>query len=267
MKKLSKILLLSIAAYIPFISGCTLLSKLINKDASSENSSGSSSSEGSTSSNSSSSSSSGSSSSSSCSDSSSTSSSSGPSGPTKVTVPAHTLSDSNPPINVNSKGQQVNEQTWESFRNASDSKFANNYNFTYKAYSGGNLTLEAFTKNGYYIQSSGGRLYYERKSGSKFYEYISTNDGYLREETTLDLQSKYVYVIQHEIYVHMFDFENYEYDSDDGCYRYIDYGFGCGVKFQGGYLTYLYYAMGANYFEINLSFETTIDIPKSYYYE
>lgn len=187
--------------------------------------------------------------------------------PKKITVAAHTLKDSNPPINVNALGQKVNETTWESFRNASSSKFNGNYNYTYNAYAGGFQTIEAFTKNGYYMQSIGGKLYYERKNGSTFYAYSSTNEGYLRSETTLDIQSKYTYRIQQEIYVHMFDFSNYEYDSFDGCYRYYAQGFTAAAKFQGGYLTYLYYIMGMNFFEIKASFETTIDIPASYYYE
>ena len=200
--------------------------------------------------------------------SSSASSSSTSSGPKKVTVPAHTLKDSNPPIDVNKKGEIVDKTTWDSFRNAPDSKFAGNYNFTYSAYSGGYQTLKKFTKNGYYMSSISGELIYERKSGSKFYQYIDVSDGWLREETTLDIQNEYVSVIQHEIYVHMFDFENYEYwEDDNGTYRYITTAFGCGVRFQGGYITYMFYALGMNIFELKASFETEIDIPKSYYYE
>ena len=44
-------------------------------------------------------------------------------GPTKVTVPAHTLSDSNPPITIDGVGERVSKTTWESFRNAPNSKF------------------------------------------------------------------------------------------------------------------------------------------------
>ena len=186
----------------------------------------------------------------------------------KVTVPAHTLSDSNPPIDVSAKGQQVNETTWNSFRNASDSKFVGNYNYTYSAWSGGNHTLEEFTKNGYHMKSNAGELYYERKSGSTFYTYIKqSNYTYLREEATLDIQSKYTSRITSEIYVHMFDYSNYEYDSDEGSYYYRTTSFGCTVKFQGGYLTYLQYALGTNIFEIKATFETTINIPESYYYK
>ena len=188
-------------------------------------------------------------------------------GPTKVTVPAHTLSDSNPPINVNSKGQTVSESTWNSFRNASMSAFNNNYNYTYYSVSGGYRTIEKFTKNGYYVQSYSGELYYERKSGSTFYEYIAQSDGYLRQETTLDLQYKYTYRIHHEIYLHMFEYSDYEYDSYDGCYWYSTSAFASVVKFQNGYLTYLHYGLSGNIFDIELSFETTIDIPTSYYYQ
>lgn len=195
------------------------------------------------------------------------SSTSSSSGPTKVVVKAHTLKDNNPPIDVSAKGQTVSEETWESFRNAPDSKFNGNYNYTYQSYSGGVETIEAFTKNGYYIKSSAGKLYYERKSGSTFYNYISTKEGYLRQETTLDLPSKYIYRIQQEIYVHMFDFSNYEYDDYDGSYAYITTGFGSTVMFQGGYLTYLYYSVGMSFFKIEATFETTIDIPESYYYK
>lgn len=186
--------------------------------------------------------------------------------PKKTIVKAHTLKDTNFPSGVFSQGQVVTEDTWESFRNASSSKFNNNYNFTYTAFSGGYLISEKFTKNGYYLSSSAGTLYYERKSGSTFYNYVSTSEGYLRQETTLDIQSKYTSRIQNEIYTHMFDFENYEYDSYDGTYRYYGSGFTAAARFQGGYLTYLYYILGMNLFEIKASFETTIDIPESYYY-
>lgn len=195
------------------------------------------------------------------------SSSSSSSGPKKVTVPAHTLRDNNPPIDVNSTGEIIDKNTWDSFRNAPASKFNGNYNYTYRAYSGGVETIEAFTKNGYYVKSSAGKLYYERKSGSTFYIYISKSDGYLRQETTLDLQDKYTYRIQQEIYVHMFDFENYEYNEYDGCYTYRTTSFGASVRFQDGYLTYMFYSLGMVFFEIKATFETTIDIPTSYYYE
>ena len=190
-----------------------------------------------------------------------------PSGPTKVAVAAHTLRDTNPPININLKGEIVSEDTWNSFRYAPESKFNGNYNYTYRAYSGGVETIEAFTKNGYYTRSSAGELYHERKSGNTFYQYISTKEGYLRQETTLDLQSKYTYRIKQEIYTHMFDFKDYEYYEDEGTYYYRTFDFGCSARFQGGYLTYLQYAIGMNFFEIKATFETTIDIPASYYYK
>lgn len=187
--------------------------------------------------------------------------------PQKVTVPAHTLKDSNPPIDVTKKGEQITEATWESFRNAPDSKFKGNYNYTYFSYAGGYQTIEGFTKNGYMLQSNYTKQYYERKSGNTFYSYIDTSEGYLRSETTLDIESKYIYRIQHEIYVHMFDFSNYEYDDYDGSYIYNTSSFGTYVIFRGGYLTDLSYTLGTNVYQIKLSFETTIDIPKSYYYK
>ena len=186
-----------------------------------------------------------------------------PSGPTKHTVDAHTLSDSNPPINVNSKGQQVSEDTWNSFRYGGTSKYSGHYNYTYVSNSG----TEKFTKNGYYVESVSGKLYYERKSGSTFYIYMSTSEGWLREETTLDLQSKYTYRINQEVYVHMFDYSDYTFNSSDGKYRYSSSAFSSIIMFQGGYLTYLYYSVSGYTFEIKLSFQTTISIPKSYYYE
>ena len=195
------------------------------------------------------------------------STSSSQSGPQKVAVAAHKLADTDSPIDPESMGQVVTESTWNSFRNASSSKFNGNYNYTYTAYSGGSYTVEKFTKNGYYMMSSSGRLYYERKSGNTFYNYISVSDGYLRQETTLNIQEKYTYRIQHEISIHMFDFENYEYNDYDGTYSYLTTGFGANVKFQGGYLTHLSYTVGMNTFRIDASFETTIDIPASYYYK
>ena len=194
------------------------------------------------------------------------SSSSTSSGPTKVTVPAHTLEDSDPPIDVDSMGDVITEDTWNSFRYGDASKYLGNYNYTYRAYSGGVETIEAFTKDGYFTRTNYGKLYYERKSGSTFYQYISTNSGYLRDETTLDIENKYTSRIISELYVHMFDFSDYEYDEYDGSYTYRTTAFGSTLKFQNGYLTFLYYAIGYSFFEIKLSFETTIDIPESYYF-
>lgn len=187
--------------------------------------------------------------------------------PVKVVIPAHILSDSNPPINVNSKGQQVSKATWDSFRYGTSSKFSGNYNYTYQSMSGGMVLQEKFTKNGYSIVSSTGTLYYERKSGSTFYTYTSTNEGLLRSETTFDIQEKYTSRIIEEIKVHMFDFENYEYDEDDGFYRYQTTAFGNYIKFQNGYLTSIQYGRTGASFVLDASFETTIEIPKSYYYQ
>ena len=188
-------------------------------------------------------------------------------GPQKHTVAAHTLSDAHPPVDSDAMGEQVNKTTWDSFLNGSTSFFSEHYNYTYTAYSGGSYTIEKFTKNGYYMQSSSGKLYYERISGNSFYQYIQTSEGWLRQTTTLDLQSKFTYRIQHEISVHMFDFENYEYQGDyDGSYFYPDYGFGSLIMFHGGYLTCLRYETSGASFSIDTSFKTTIDIPESYYY-
>lgn len=191
------------------------------------------------------------------------------SGETKIKVAAHTLSDSNPPINVNSKGQTVSESTFESFRNASNSKFYGNYNYTYSYNSGGNPTTIKFTKNGYYMENLYGKEIYERKSESTFYTYLKDDDGYLREETTFDIQSEYVYWIQHEIYTHVFSYGNYAYNTTSGIYVYDYENFVSKVKFQGGYLTYIYYQLKTYgwTFEINASFQTTINIPESYYYQ
>ena len=193
--------------------------------------------------------------------------------PEKVIVAKHTLKDTNPPFDSDDDGERVSESTWNAFRSASQSEFKKNYNYTYEAYSGGTYTLEYFTKNGYYASTSAGTLYYERKNstGNTFYEYISTNDGYLRQETSLDLESKYTYRIQHEIYVHMFDYNEYEYmEGLGGVYTYNESGvFSSQIKFQNGYLsslTYLLYSTMSK-FEIKLAFKTEIEIPKSYYYK
>lgn len=191
--------------------------------------------------------------------------------PEKVTVNAHTLKDSNPPLNSDDDGDRVSEATWNAFRYASQSEFSKNYNYTYEAYSGGTYTFESFTKNGYYVSTSAGTLYYERKSGNTFYEYISTKDGWLRQETSLDLENKYTYRIQHEIYVHMFDFKEYEFNADlGGYYLYNESGvFSSQIKFTKGYLVSLTYILFSTMskFEIKLAFKTEIDIPKSYYYK
>ena len=189
-------------------------------------------------------------------------------GPEKVTVAAHTLKDTNPPITVGAKGEQVSETTWNSFKNGAQSKFNSHYNFTYTAYTNGVYTQKQFTKNGYYANTSSGKLYYERKSGNTFYQYISTTSGWLRQETFLDLQSEYSYLIWHEIYItHLDDYENYEYDSEDGTYWYRTTSFAKAAKFQNGYLTYLHYGQTGVFFDIDYAFDTKINIPESYYYK
>ncbi len=66
----------------------------------------------------------------------------------------------------------------------------------------------------------------------------------------------------------MFDFESYEYIEEVGYYFYSTSSFGCIVEFKNGYLTGLRYEMGSTgIFNIRDAFETTIDIPKSYYYQ
>ena len=196
-----------------------------------------------------------------------------PSGPTKVTVAAHTLRDSNPPVTDDDDGEEVSESTWNSFLNGSNSAFINNYNYTYTAYYGGDYQMEFFTRNGYciksYLNGTYSSIYYERKSGSTFYVYTSVSDGYLRSETTLDLQSKYTGRFISEINSnHMFAYSNYTFNGY--YYQYITSAFAANVEFKKGYLTYMYYLLAGSprySFEINYMFETTIDIPKSYYYE
>ena len=189
--------------------------------------------------------------------------------PVKVTIPEHTLTDDDEaPITVGGDGEVVSKETWDSFRSASTSFFNGYYNYTYTAYSGGVYTQEYFTQNGYCTKSAGTTMIYERKSGNTFYTYFSANN-YQRGQTTLDLQSKYTYRIQHEIYVHMFDYENYEFNSYDGTYNYISSNFNTTVKFQDGYLTYLYYFLHSpmTRFEIKEAFNTSISVPESFYYE
>ena len=252
MMKQSKLLILTMICSLPLLSGCNLLQSFMNQNQGTNNNTNTSGGTGTNTGGNAGGNAGG----------------SGNNEPKKITVAAHTLRDNNPPIDVDSIGEEVSESTWNYFRNASQSYFEDNYNYTYVAYSGGSFTVEAFTKNGYYVQSSAGRLYYERKSGSTFYQYSQTSGGYQRSTTTLDLANKCSYRIHHEIYVHMFEFENYFYDEDfEGLYRYLGNGFTSNVRFQDGYLTYLYYVVGSNTFEIRLSFETTIDIPESYYYQ
>ena len=193
--------------------------------------------------------------------------------PTKVTVAAHTLSDSNPPVTDDDDGEEVSETTWNSFLYGSNSAFVNNYNYTYTAYYGGDYQMEFFTRNGYciksYLNGTYSSIYYERKSGSTFYVYTSTKEGYLRSETTLDLQSKYTGRFISEINSnHMFAYSNYTFNGY--YYQYITSAFAANVEFKKGYLTYMYYLLSGSprySFEISHMFETTIEIPKSYYYK
>lgn len=183
----------------------------------------------------------------------------------KVIVPAHQLKDNNPPINVNAKGEQVSESTWNSFKNGAKSKFNNHYNLTYTTYSGGVTQREEFTKNGYHINTSGGELYYE-KSGSITYCYIRQSDySYIRTEQYKDFKDRYTEIFTHEISIHMFSFSNYEYDSSDGRYYYYAQNYGSVVEFKNGYLTRLEYGTTGASFTINSNFDTVIDIPQSYY--
>ena len=196
-----------------------------------------------------------------------------PSGdPVKVTVDKHTLSDGNPPISINSIGQKVSESTWNSFKNASSSKFNNHYNFTYEYYVGGQLTTESFTKNGYELLSGTTLQYYERID-NKLYFYQSGSEGYQRVASSYDFISRRSEVLAHEAYVHMFNYAEYTYfgeeDGMDGVFISNTQAYTSQIKFQGGYLTFLSYLLKSplSRYQIKLSFETTIEIPKSYYYE
>ena len=192
-----------------------------------------------------------------------------PSGPTKVSVNKHTLSDGNPPIDINSDGQSVSKATWNSFKGAPASKFNNHYNYTYRYYVSGQTTYETFTKNGYKLSNSTGLYYYERIN-NKLYQYNSTKDGYERVLSSYDFINHRNEVLAHEVYVHMFDYDEYTYNGDfDGSYTYNTSAFSTEIKFQDGYLTYLRYTLNSplSTFEIFNSFESIIEIPKSYYYQ
>ena len=219
-----------------------------------------------------SSSSSGSSSSSSATTSSTTTSSSSGGSSGEVTVPAHTLSDTNPPINIDANGDAITKSDFDNLLNAPQSYFNGHYNYTYTAYTGSTYSREKFTKNGYSIQSSSGTIYYEKKNGSTFYVYAAASTGgYLREETTLNLQEKYTYRIWHEVYTHLnidLDFnEDFEYNEGlGGAYVYNKSStFNVSFIIKSGYLVYLHYSTSGYSYYIAASFETTIDIPKSYY--
>ena len=193
-----------------------------------------------------------------------------PSGPTKVVVNKHTLSDGNPPIDINSTGQNVSKSVWNSFDNAPASKFLNNYNYTYRYMVGGAVTYETFTKNGYELSNSTGVYYYER-IGSDLYYYNKVSDGYERIDSPIDFIDRRSERIAHEVDVHMFEYEKYRYygeeDGMEGVFIYNESTFSTMVKFQGGYLTYLRYTLNSplSTYEIYQTFESTIEIPKSYY--
>lgn len=195
------------------------------------------------------------------------------SGSTKVTVAAHTLSDSNPPIDIFTPGQHVDKNTWNSFKNGSASKFANHYNFTYTAfYSASNYQMRFYTKDGYAFKTLTNDVYsrqfYERKSGNTYYQYVDVDDGVLRQVSTdSTIASKYTELYLSEIYVHMFEYEEYTYREDNEDFFYDGGTFTSVVQFQGGYLSYLFYQTSGITFTLNNSFNTTIEIPKSYYYQ
>ena len=71
----------------------------------------------------------------------------------------------------------------------------------------------------------------------------------------------------------MFNYEEYTYfgeeDGMDGVFISITEAYTSQIKFQGGYLTFMSYLLKnpLSRYEIKLSFETMIEIPKSYYYE
>ena len=70
--------------------------------------------------------------------------------PVKVIVPAHKISDSNPPFDLNTPGEKVSESTWNSFKNGGASKFNNHFNYSYTAFhAANNYQQHFFTKNGY----------------------------------------------------------------------------------------------------------------------
>lgn len=200
------------------------------------------------------------------------SSSSTSTGPTKVTVAKHTLSDGNPPIDIHSVGQHVDKTTWDSFKGAPASKFNSHYNYTYRYFVGGQVTYETFTKDGYELSNNTGTYYYER-IGGKRYQYNSMSDGYERVSSSYDFIARRSEAIAHEADVHMFAYEEYTYfgedDGMDGVFIYNTSAFSTEIKFQGGYLTYLRYTLNSplTTYEIQLAFETTIEIPKSYYYQ
>ena len=193
--------------------------------------------------------------------------------PKKIKVNKHILSDSNPPFDIYSPGQQVTEATWNSFKNGGASKFNNHYNFTYTAfYSANNYQQQFFTKNGYALKSLQGStyssMYYERKSGSTFYQYISVSDGWKRQETnSFNLTNTFTNRIIEEIKAHMFAFSNYKWNEYQENYTYDGGTFTSTVQFQSGYLSSLIYTVDSVMFRIDKMFCTEITIPESYYYQ
>ena len=192
--------------------------------------------------------------------------------PVKVVVPKHTLSDSNPPFDLNTPGEEVSESTWNSFKNGGASIFTNHFNYSYTAFhAANNYQQHFFTKNGYgYEALQGGtfsNFYYERKSGSTFYQYTNVSDGWLREETTYNLQNTYTSRFADEVRLHMFEFSNYTWMEGFGVYQYNGGTFTSTVQFKRGYLASLTYVLGTQTFRIENMFDTTIEIPKSYYYQ
>lgn len=191
----------------------------------------------------------------------------------KVTVPAHTLKDTNPPVDIlNDPGQLVSQSTWNSFKNGGKSKFINNYDYTYVAYySGSNYQMEFFTKNGYAIKSllnSNYNATYYEKIGNTTYSYTSATGGYLRSTSSVDIQDKYTNRIIEELKVHMFDYSLYTYEEGLELYRYMGPNFTSSIKFQKGYLTEIFYQISSTYyFHLYYSFCTEIEIPESYYYK
>ena len=194
------------------------------------------------------------------------------SGKTKVTFPAHTISDSNPPIDSSTTGQQVSESTWNSFKNGSASKFSGYYNFRYTAYiSASSYQQQFFTKNGYAYKSLQGStytsMYYERV-GTTLYEYADVSDGWLRKPSSLNLTNTFTSRILDELNVHMFAYSNYSWDSLNEWYFYNGGSFTSAIQFQGGYLSHLVYTIsGGITYKIESMFETSIDFPASYIYQ
>ena len=184
----------------------------------------------------------------------------------KTIVPAHTLKDNDPPVDPDALGEEITEAEWNAFKDAPQSSFSNHYNYTYRAYSGGVLTFEYFTKNGYEVSTNYGRTYYE-KIGTNRYQYTLLSDGWRRDSSTYDFELQHSYRIWHEIYVHMGNYADYYYDSGDGYYKLKTTStYSCSLSFKDGYLLYLFYIIDVSTnFLISSSFDTEINIPESYY--